>query len=220
MKPFFVLALALAAVLPAHAQGDDIERAERVERERIDAERKAADARFAERRKECNARFAVTDCLRKAERERSATLGDLRRQERVLNDAERKRRGAERLRDQAERNSPERQRDEQERRAKAVEEQKGREAQAAEKAQKRAEQQAERASAPRRAKSHSGASGPQGKPREARAPKGPTITAEEAAKNRAVHDKRVQEAEAHKAEVQARVAKRAKPAASSLPVPK
>ncbi|HEX7888580.1 MAG TPA: hypothetical protein VF522_04400 [Ramlibacter sp.] len=220
MKPFLVLALAMAAVLPAYAQGDDTERAERAERARIEAERKAADVRFAERRKECNARFAVTDCMKKAERERSAAQADLRRQERVLNDAERKRRGAERLRDQAERNSPERQREEQERRAKAVEQQQGREAQAADKAQKRAGQQAERASAPRHDKSSAGHSGLRGKPREARAPKQPTVTAEEAAKNRAAHDKRLRDAEAHRAEIQERVAKRAKPAASGLPVPK
>jgi len=215
MKPFLALALALAAVLPAHAQDED-----RAERERIDADRKAVDARYAERRKECNAKFAVTDCVEQATREKNAAMADLRRQERLLNDAERKRRAAERLKAREERNSPERQREEQERRARAVQEQQDREARAAEKAQKRAAQQAERASAPRRAKEASGLPAPQGEPRAPNATKGPTVTPDEAAKNRAAYEARLREAEAHRKEVQERLARRAKPAASALPVPK
>lgn len=215
MKPFLAFALALAAVLPAYAQDDD-----RAERERIDAERKALDARFAERKKECNAKFAVNDCVEQATREKNAAMAELRRQERVLNAAERKRRAAERLKAQEERNSPERQREEEERRARAQQDQRDREARAAGKAQKWAAQQAERASAPRRAKAFPGPSGPQGEPRAPGAAKGPTVTPDAAAKNRAAYEERLREAEAHRKEVQERVAKRAKPAASALPVPK
>ena len=48
-------------------------------------------------------------------------------------------------------------------------------------------------------------------------PHGPT--ADEAAKNRADYDRRIAEAEKHKAEIAARNAKRSKPPAADLPAP-
>lgn len=214
MKHLLACTLALLAALPAQAQDDA------AERERIKVERAAAEARYVEEDKACRARFAVTDCLDKATRLRNARLAELRRQERLLNDAERKRRAAERQKELDERNTPERQKEAAERRARALAEQQGREQAAADKAAKRAADEAERAQRGPRQKSAGGAPGPQGTPRAERTKKTFAPTPEEAAKNRAAYEKRQREAEQHRAEVAARIARRAKPAASGLPAPK
>jgi hypothetical protein len=208
----FLLALAAASV---HAQAPD----EAAERARIRQEREAADQRFSEAEKACRAKFAVNDCITKARRERNATVGELKRQERVLDDAERTRKAAERQKEIDERSSPERQREAAQKRAKALEEQQQREARAAEKAAKRAADQAERERRPPRVKSPNGEPGPQGSPREPQAPKGHVISPAEAAKNKAAYEARVREAEQHKAEVEARNAKRTKPPSPDLPPP-
>ncbi len=214
MKYLLACTLALFAALPAQAQDDA------AERERIKSERAAAEARFADEERACRARFAVTDCLDKATRTRNARLAELRRQERLLNDADRKRRAAERQKQLDERNTPERQKEAAERRARALAEQQEREKAAAEKAAKRAADEAERAQRGPRHKSAGAAPGPQGKPRQERIKKSLAPTPEEAARNRAAYEKRQREAEQHRAEVAARIARRAKPAASDLPPPK
>lgn len=208
------LAMLLAALsVPARAQDDGAERA------RIAGERKVVEDRFAAEKKACNARFAVTDCVEKATRARNAALGDLRRQERVLNDADRRQRAAERLKELQERDSPERRREAEERRVRGLAEQKEREERAAAKAQKRSAEQARRAQDPRPPRQPASAPAPQGGARIAPGPKAPPMSAEDAARNRAEYEARFAEAERHKAEVRARVARRAKPAASGLPVP-
>ena len=102
------LAGLMLAVLPllAHAQPqaaasasdaafrDELAR----ERARIRQEREAAERRFAEREKACQLRFAVNDCVHEARQQRRDVLADLRRQDILLNDAERKRKAAEALR--------------------------------------------------------------------------------------------------------------------------
>jgi len=214
MKTLPALALALLAAAAVHAQGDQ------AERERIKAERATIDARFAAQEKACRARFAVTDCVQQAQRERNAAVAELRRQERVLNDAERKRRAAERQQELDERNSPEKRARDEERRRQAVIEQNERALRAAEKAQKKAEDEAQKAAkGPREAKAASGPQGPQGSARAPQAPKSHGPTAEEAASNRAAYEARIRAAEEHNAQLRARNAKRSKPAASGLPVP-
>ncbi len=69
-----------------------------LERVRIDSERAKAEADFSVRENACYQRFAVTACINQARAARRATLSDLRRQETELNDVERKRKAAERLR--------------------------------------------------------------------------------------------------------------------------
>ena len=65
-----------------------------------------------------------------------------------------------------------------------------------------------------------GAPSPKGTPRASVLPEKPSgPTPEEAAKNRQVYEQKQRDAEAHKAEVRARLAKRTKPAASALPPP-
>ena len=214
MKHLAPFALVLAA-FAAHAQAPDAA----AERARIKSEREAAEARYTEAQKACRAKFAVNDCMDDARRAHNVVVNELKRQERVLNDAERKRKAAERQKDIDERNSPERQKEAAEKRAKAVADQQERDARAAEKAGKRATDEAEREKRGPRVKEPHGASGPQGKPREPQAAKGHGLTPEEAAKNRAAHDARIQEAEQHRAEVAERNAKRTNPPAADLPLP-
>ena len=215
MKPLLALALALLALPAAHAAEDQ------AERERLKAERTAIEARFNEQEKACRARFAVTDCVKDAQRERNAALGNVRRQERILNDAERKQRAAERQKELEERNSPEKKAADAERRRQAVLDQQEREARAAEKAQKKSQDEASKAAraASRTSKEPSGPHGPQGTPRAPHEAKRHGPTPEEAAKNRAAYEARLKAAEEHNAQLREKAAKRKKPAASDLPIP-
>jgi hypothetical protein len=232
MKALAAALLALAATGAAWAQAQppapvDATRAEEAkpqseidaERARIKAERAEVEARFAARQKACRAKFAVTDCVLKAQHARNDALNDLRRQEIVLNDTERRARAAARQREIDERNSPEHQRQAEERRKQALADQKAREERAEQKAADKAKQDAEHAGQAPRVKTAPGAHGPQGTPREPHAnqPNGPSPA--QAAANKQAYEQRLQEAEAHKREVQEKLAKRAKPAASDLPIP-
>lgn len=215
MKRLALLLLALAAAA-VHAQAPD----EAAERARIRQEREAADQRFAEAEKACRAKFAVNDCIAAARRERNATVNELKRQERVLNDAERVRNAAKRQQEIDERSSPERQQEAAEKRAKALQEQQEREKRAAEKASRRAADDAGREQRGERGvKEPKAEPGPQGSAREPHGATRSGPSAAEAAKNRAEYEARVKEAEQHKAEIAARNAKRGKPPAADLPPP-
>ena len=220
MKLLPASALLLAALLPVHAQQPDVEAKELRERDRIKAERAVVEDRFRMEEHACRQKFSVNDCVDRARRSRNADLAVLRRQELLLNDAERQRRAAERKRELDERNSAERQQEAAEKRAKALQEQQERENRFNEKAAKRAADQAENAAnpaAPRVAKP--GTVEPQGKARAARAFDAPQPSPSKAAENRAKFESNQQEAAKHKAEVQERAAKRTKPPASALPPP-
>jgi hypothetical protein len=94
MKRLFAC-FALAACA-AHAQGQDpsID----AERKRLQEERAKVEAEYKADEKACYAKFAVNSCLDKAKAKRREAVSDLRRQEISLNDAERKRKAAERER--------------------------------------------------------------------------------------------------------------------------
>ncbi|GAC1357838.1 MAG: hypothetical protein NVSMB34_12510 [Variovorax sp.] len=94
MKPLLACFVLAAALMPVSAR---TETAAEAERTRIAAERQKADMHFVDREKECYRKFAVNDCLLAARAVRRELLADLRRQELSLNDAERKRRSAERV---------------------------------------------------------------------------------------------------------------------------
>lgn len=102
MKALLASIVIAAAALPAFAQVDAAVNAERA---RIGAERRQAEARFAEQEVACYRKFGVNDCLNAARSERRQRLSELRRQELALNEAERKRRAEERVRSIEERNS-------------------------------------------------------------------------------------------------------------------
>jgi len=84
--------LAVLAAAAATAADDS----ERIERERIDRERAAANARFEVQQAECQSRFAVTACIDRARAERRDTLDRLTEQQHTLDEARRKRRAAQR----------------------------------------------------------------------------------------------------------------------------
>lgn len=88
-------ALALAAWLPLQAAepvGTDAQ-----ERARIAAERRAAETTYAEQVRECQGRFAVTPCIEEARAARREKMMALRRQQALLDEAQRKQRAAERM---------------------------------------------------------------------------------------------------------------------------
>lgn len=84
------LLAALLVLEPARAD-------EAAERERIARERSEATARHERQRRECEQRFAVTACVDEARAEHRQTMMGLRRQEALLDEAQRKQRAAERL---------------------------------------------------------------------------------------------------------------------------
>ena len=67
------------------------------ERARIDDERRQVEARYAAEEADCRQRFFVTSCIDEAKARRREALDTLRQQELQLDDAERKRRAAERM---------------------------------------------------------------------------------------------------------------------------
>ena len=96
MKKYWLIVCCLlgSAVL---AQTPDGSVAVKAERQRIAAERQQIEQRFAAEEAVCFQKFAVNDCRDASRARRRADLADLRRQEILLNDAERKRKGAEQL---------------------------------------------------------------------------------------------------------------------------
>jgi hypothetical protein len=227
MKHLAVLLLALSAAFAVHAQApadepaqrDRILQEEAAERARIRSEQAAAEKRLKDAQVACRARFAVTGCTKDATREYNAKLKELRLQEHVLNEADRKRRAAAHQKELDERMSPEHQQEAERKRAASLAEQQDRERRAAEKAAKKQADDEKKAEHPPKVKTPTARHGPQGKPRTPEQPKPHGPTPEEAARNRAAHEARLQAAEKHRVEVQARIAKRTKPAAAPLPEP-
>lgn len=207
-------ALAAFAAWPASGQPADTVAAER---ERIRGERAAAEAGFAEAQKSCYGRFAVHDCIDAARRARNATLAGLRAQELSLNEAERKRKAADRLRELDQRQSPPHQEEAAGRRARAAAEQQQRARELADKKESRDRKAAEAAARePRVPRTPPEAPRPH-PPREAHAPKAHGPDAEAAARNRAAFEERQREAAERRARLEKRLAERKKPAAAPLP---
>ncbi|HUP09085.1 MAG TPA: hypothetical protein VMU47_18130 [Caldimonas sp.] len=194
-------ALATLLVLAGAARAEPPDVA--AERQRIAAARAAAEQHYAERERECRQRFAVTACMDDAQRERRATLGALRREENVLDEGQRQARAADRR----------------------------------EELDERARTDAQRASAPARSpRAASGGAPEQPQPHASerpaapapnpvmkspgRLPGGPRPASEEA-RSRATFDAAQRAAEAHRAETEAKNARRAesKKPAAPLPVP-
>ena len=89
-QAFGMAVMPLALLAPAQAD-------EAAERARISRERAEAQSRFEQRQRECAQRFAVTPCVEAARAEHRQALLQLRRQEGVLDEAQRKQRAAARL---------------------------------------------------------------------------------------------------------------------------
>ena len=170
----------------------------------IEAGRSQAEARYAAEEKACFAKFAVYDCQKEARVRRREVLAELRRQEVALNDAERRHKSVQRLREIEERSSPEKQRQ--------AAEQQEREAPAAEKATGR-----RTAVAPRAVKS---AERPSRDPRKKAVQKTPNERqSPDTAEKRKGFEERLEQAEARKGRIEKRLAERNKPVPKPLPVP-
>jgi hypothetical protein len=96
--PLCTVALLLAtAAMPLAAQTDaerELALREAQQRERISQARAQHSAQFRAREMACYQRFAVNDCLNESRRAEREIMADLRRQEILINDAQRKRRAA------------------------------------------------------------------------------------------------------------------------------
>ena len=99
-------AVSMPATAQNNAQLTDELAAERAERSRISQERAALQKSLAEQREACYQKFAVTPCLNKARDEHNEKTLDLKRQELLLSDTQRKRAAAARVSAMDERNSP------------------------------------------------------------------------------------------------------------------
>jgi colicin import membrane protein len=84
--------LALAGPIRAATPAPDA-----AERERIAGERAVVETRYAEERLACQQNFVVTSCVEDARRREREALGGLRRQEALLDEAQRRQRAAERM---------------------------------------------------------------------------------------------------------------------------
>ena len=93
MKP---LAL-LAAVVLLSAQAAEPVAGDAAERERLARDRAAVEAAHAQRLRDCQGRFAVTPCIEEARAARRESLAGLRRQQALLDEAQRKQRAAARM---------------------------------------------------------------------------------------------------------------------------
>ena len=129
----FLRPLLLAAAVCASAGGAWAQASEegppiraQEERARIAAERAQIEKRFAGEEAQCYRKFGVTDCLQESRKRRRQDLGDLRRQELSLNDADRKRRAADQVRKGEEKQTAEKQEQAAEQRRKTVETQQSR----------------------------------------------------------------------------------------------
>jgi colicin import membrane protein len=211
MKRLLLCCFALATAFSAAAQPADGTAAERA---RIGAERAAADARLKEEEAACYKKFAVNDCVNEAKARRRAVTADLRRQELMLNDAERKRRGSERIRAIEERSTGERERQEKAAadHARAIEDHEKRQAEVARKAASRPAADAERG---QRAVQR------QGQAREKAAATQQTRAERvgREAEERARYEQRLKEAQERKARITQRLETNRKPDVKPLPSP-
>ena len=100
MKTLFLHLSLLLLAMSAQAQQAATPGPEQVnaERARIEAERGRALARVEKEEADCYQRFAVNNCLRDVHVRRRVVLEELRRQEIILNDADRQRRKQEQTR--------------------------------------------------------------------------------------------------------------------------
>ena len=94
---FGILTLLVSAVYAQDEAIRNLQMREAEQRAWIAGKRASYDAQFRAQEIACYQRFAVNDCLIDSRRTQREVMADLRRQEILINDAERKRRGAQQL---------------------------------------------------------------------------------------------------------------------------
>ena len=108
-----------AAMAQSPAQEKD---SNALERSKIAAERARLEAGFQAEEAACKSRFAVNACLQEIRPRRNAAMADLRRQDLLINEAERKARGADQIQKTEDKSSLERQQQRAEQEKKAQQE--------------------------------------------------------------------------------------------------
>ena len=181
------------------------------ERERISAERARLEAGFLTEDVACYKKFAVNSCLRDVNARRREAMAGLRRQEILLNDEERRIKGAEQIRKTEEKSSAEKQQEAADRRAKAFEDYQSRLEREKEKQQNRADTQAGE-----KASSEAQADKLGNKQKKARARADREAAAAEGTQK---FNERQKEARERRAQHESEQLKRTKPPAKSLPLP-
>ncbi len=206
---------------------------EQAERARIKRERTSATQELAAQRQACYQKLAVTPCLNEARDAHNEKARDLKRQDVALNDAQRKRAAADRVKALDQRNSPEAQLKRAQERGKALDAS-ARRVESQAQRQKNQEVKIAEAAAQAKAKPPSTSSSsskqngvpvpqPQGNPRFQQAKKvAPAHSAgqaERSAKSAQQAAQRERAAQSRREKAAQREAKRKKPAAAGLPVP-
>lgn len=209
MKPLLLTLLIAAGALPALAQRDAADQAERA---RIARERSQADTRLAAQEIICYKKFAVSDCLKAARADRREVLADLRRQELTLNDADRKRRAGERMQSIEQRVSAQKQEDGAAQREEAVVRRNEKEAEVARRAAKQS--QAREAAPARAARTQKETSGGAPSTHTARQPR-----AHDTVDELRRYNERQAQAQERRDRVAKRLAQPARPEVKPLPVP-
>jgi colicin import membrane protein len=226
-----------AASMRASAQNDAQKSSEiadeQAERERIKSERAKLNDNLKLQREACYQKLAVTSCLNEARDGHNEKMRDLKRQEVALNDVQRKRAAADRVKSLDQRSSPEAQLQRTQERGKAMQDaakredsraarQAAREAKLAE-AAKNAETKEAEAKPDMKTTEGTTHAVPQGKPRQQPAAKAAPDQREglagEIEKNRQQAAGREKAAAERRAKAAEREAKRTKPAAAGLPLP-
>ncbi len=193
-------------VPPAARQGTMDE-----ERARISAERARLEAVFLAEDGACYKKFFVNSCLGEVNGRRREAMADLRRQEILLNDEERRSKGVEQIRKTEEKSSPEKQQEAADRRAKALEDSQSR----LDKEQKKRDERAT-AQSGEKAASEASAERLRANQEKAQARTDKQAAAAEEAKK---FDARQKEAQERRARYESDRLKRVKPPAKSLPLP-
>lgn len=208
MKKLFITLLLLLGAAIAFAQQMAAEAPEPPtlpdatgERNRIQAERVRAEARYKTEAAACYARFAVTDCLNGLRVQRREVLETLRRQEILLNDAQRQQKGLEQLDRIREKSSEQQQEEAAARRLEARAAQKERE-----------ERAARKAADAKRSSIYSSAAHSTEKAQEQ------GTTSDERAKNQQQFQEKLKAAQEHRASLEKRNAEKIGPPAKPLPV--
>lgn len=207
---FLLLSLgsfASSQIGPVNVNAADID----AQRGAIAAERNRLEAGFLSEDAVCHKKFAVNSCLEGVNARRSAVMADLKRQEIMLNDAQRKSKAEQQIRKTREKSSPENLKQDSDRRTQSVEDFRGRQEREQQNAQRqnaavKNEASARDANAARLANHE--------KKNQARAEKQSTGI-EEARK---FNERQIQ-AQERRAQHEADQGKRTKPASKSLPLP-
>jgi colicin import membrane protein len=233
---FAIICIAFSAgSIRAHAQNEpenalsNSASAEQIERQRIAQERSSLNAQLEQQRQACYQKLAVNACLNEARDQHNEKMRDLKRQEVSLNDAQRKRAGADRLRAIDERNSPEAQLKQAQQRGKALENSAQREQQRQERETSRQAKRTTATPEPTLQATETPANITKPEPKPAIAsqvpqlattkPAKPAPDAANAERKRQQATQREKEAQERRARMQEREANRKKPLSAPLPTP-